>query len=128
MGMINSVKRQVFFSLKAIFNGEAESDIADVIQKYSAQAIVVAFQILWTYKMDQAFINNSLQAVFDWINKIVIIISTMKLEYQFECARNILISELTHMKNATNFIQQSQDQSFEWSMQLKFYPKYKNEQ
>lgn len=38
------------------------------------------------------------------MSKIVIMISTMDLKIDYEPARNILISELTHMKNATKQI------------------------
>lgn len=55
-------------------------------------------------------------------------ISTMDLDAQLEPSRNILISELTHMKNATKQIINAQDPKFEWLIQLKFYSNLSNEQ
>ncbi|CAL5987537.1 Dynein_heavy chain [Hexamita inflata] len=114
-GMIAALKLSVYNALKILMNNEKlEEQIMKLIKEHPAQTAVLAYQVVWTYYM------NKNEDCTEWINKNLIQISILDLAFEFECKRNILISELTHLKNATQFILQAEQKEFEWLAQLRF--------
>ena len=55
-----------------------------------------------------------------WAEDVVLQWTTCEFSKELEYKRNILISELTHIKNATQQLLSAKDLKFEWQIQLKF--------
>ena len=82
--------------------------------------IVLANQILWTSRVGAEVNQENVRRVCEWAEDMVLQWTTCEFPRELEYKRNILISELTHIKNATRQLLSAADLAFEWKIQLKF--------
>ena len=82
--------------------------------------VVLASQIIWTQRIQADVSVENVKRTYKWAEDVVLQWTTCEFPKELEYKRNILISELTHIKNATQQLLSAKDLKFEWQIQLKF--------
>lgn len=84
------------------------------ILSYPVQMVVLANQIMWTQRISANVCADNVRKTLQWAEDIVLQWTTCEFPKELEYKRNILISELTHIKNATAQLLSAKDLAFEW--------------